>query len=288
MNIQEMQKEISDLIAKISAEATNLEKGNKFVEHASLASEKALLAASHVIEGFSKSEQSMASLEQKIRAVDFTHYFDGLRKTVEDLDANMASLAELMSSSADNMQKAKEQIQELREKVLKDVTNLVASSIKLDEGLKELAAQSQTANKNTSEIARLLSEACLPNNLSLIRAEIREWDQSTQNSLKLVKEALDTLTKRFDEVGFHQRLKDIEYANVKFSSEQDSIRKSIEGMSSQQALLLQQLKEQKQDGEAAQRELIKSLETINTKIHIAIAVGGIALVGVGVVLSKLM
>ena len=288
MNIQEMQKEISDIIVKIRTEANNLEKGNKFVEHASEASEKALLAASHVIEAFSKSEQSMASLEQKIQAVDFTHYFDGLRKTVEDINANMASLTELTSSSTGNMQKAKEQIQELREKVLNDVTNLVASSIKLDEGLKELAAQSQTANKNTGEIARLLSEANLPNNLSLIRAEISECDQSTQNNLKLLKEALDTLTKRFDEVGFHQRLKDIEYSNVKFSSEQDSIRKSIESMVSQQALFLQQLKEQKQYSEVAQQELLKGLEATNAKIYIAIATGGLALVGVGVVLSKLL
>lgn len=45
-------------------------------------------------------------------------------------------------------------------------------------------------------------------------------------------------------------------------------------------------REQKQYGEAAQREVIKSIEAINTKIHIAIEVGGLALVGV--LLSKLL
>ena len=59
-------------------------------------------------------------------------------------------------------------------------------------------------------------------------------------------------------------------------------------MVSQQALFLQQLKEQKQYSEVAQQELLKGLEATNAKIYIAIATGGLALVGVGVVLSKLL
>jgi len=286
VNLQAMEKEINDIIAKIRIEAMSLEKGNKFVEYARMASEKALLSATHVIQAFSKTEQSIATLEQQIQSIDFTQYFNELKKTIEELDDNMAKISEMTGSSSADIQTARNKIREFQEKALDDIGHLVTFTIKLDETLKQLVEQVQATNQVSSKLDRFLSEANIPKNLSLIQEEINEWYRSTQDNLKLLKASQETFTRRFDEISFHQRLKDIEYSNVKFSSEQDTVRKSIEGMVAQQALLLQQVKEQQHYNETTQRELMKKLETTNTKIHIAIAVGGGTLIGVGFILSK--
>lgn len=288
MSIQEIQKEIANLLEKLSSESAILEKGTLFLDKARESSEQVLYLAQEVMDSFKEIEKTFSSMEKRIEAVDFSTYFTELKGIAKQLTSHVAEVSERITSASQDINLTGLEVKALKANIERDNARVQQQFTSLEETTRLAADKMEVSNEQAKALQTAWADSQLPQGLTLVREELKKTSEGIQAQLVLLQGLIQQFSKQFEEIGFHQKFKDIEHTTVKFAVEQDYVRKSVDSMLAQQTNILQVLAQQNEKAEALKNEFKSEISLINSKVQeklkvITIISGG-TILGIGVIL----
>jgi len=284
MGLYELEKEIETILSKLGNELTTMERGASTIAKAENAVTIMLESSRETAKAFEVAKERFQLMANRIQEVDFSRYFSDMEKTIADNVSASREITLKMDEAYQSLSSTLTLLSDLKT----DVTAEIGETGKRVKDIETSLGQLERAIIDSCEKLTMLethwSQTKIAERLDSLKQQSEKSELTLASALGAVNNELGSFHGEFTQLGFYQKFKDIEHAQVKLTSQIENVCKQQETISNQQGQLRSQLDNQNITIQKNQEEIKKILsdmqDGMKQKISIVLLLNGAIILGI--------
>ncbi len=256
LDIEAIEKELTEITGEIRKEADKFRSGNSFLKTAQSTVEVSIEATAQLLEEFKKVSSDFRGLEGRITSIDFSRYFEGLADHLDGVGKNV----QMESAALDG--------------VLKSLSSTQNGLAEAQQNLKSTTAHLDDLPKKVESTVDSLSVKIKETEMAVAVFRKEYLEAKIPEGIKEISGKLEAVQK--DQLGLAERNK--------------VLQEGLNRIQEKQAGILLLIEEAQKKRESAENQLVESLRSMEgqlmQKVKLCLAFGGVALVALAVLLVK--